>query len=283
MREFDSKYFKTLLSKIQLLLLLLLFWNVFSPIIIWMRSSLKSRSQEEIKAIYPSTLRMMCALLLLLLLSSSSSSFRCLCLSLAFSSRYFSWTKGNPHRSGLSFRLQYFPYYVWCSKFDHSCFFCSESIEYFPGLASKFFLKPCVTVPVVPVIAGIIIHFIFQIWSLLLLLLYIFIFITCYWPSSCWSSTLISKYLLLLLLLLFWLPSVSSSSGEYTFFRGKKETCQNSRRHSSDMLQVPYWGPTNIWHYRPKCIRFGRTGARDLCTPDFSNSSRRIVAVFTDL
>jgi len=36
--------------------------------------------------------------------------------------------------------------------------FCSESIENFPGLASKFFIKPYVTVPVVPVITGIILH-----------------------------------------------------------------------------------------------------------------------------
>jgi len=38
-----------------------------------------------------------------------------------------------------SFRLQYFPYYVWCSWY--SCL-CSEAIECFPGMASRFFLKP---------------------------------------------------------------------------------------------------------------------------------------------
>ena len=44
-----------------------------------------------------------------------------------------------------SFILQYFPYYVWCSKYG--CL-CTESIECFPGMASKFFFKPFVTIPV---------------------------------------------------------------------------------------------------------------------------------------
>ena len=33
--------------------------------------------------------------------------------------------------------------------------FCSESIECFPGTASKFFLKLLVTIPVAPIIIGI--------------------------------------------------------------------------------------------------------------------------------
>jgi hypothetical protein len=33
--------------------------------------------------------------------------------------------------------------------------FCSESIECFPGMASRFFFKPFVTIPVAPVITGI--------------------------------------------------------------------------------------------------------------------------------
>jgi len=41
--------------------------------------------------------------------------------------------------------------------------FCSESIEYFPGTASKFFLKLLVTVQVAPIITGIIVHFRFHI------------------------------------------------------------------------------------------------------------------------
>ena len=37
--------------------------------------------------------------------------------------------------------------------------FCSESIECLPGTASKFFLKPLVTIPVAPIITGIVVHF----------------------------------------------------------------------------------------------------------------------------
>ena len=35
--------------------------------------------------------------------------------------------------------------------------FCSGSIEYFPGTASKFFFRLLVTIPVAPIITGIII------------------------------------------------------------------------------------------------------------------------------
>jgi len=41
--------------------------------------------------------------------------------------------------------------------------FCSESIECFPGTASKFFLKLLVTIPLAPVVTGIIVHFRFHI------------------------------------------------------------------------------------------------------------------------
>jgi len=41
--------------------------------------------------------------------------------------------------------------------------FCSESIECFPGTASKFFLKLLVTIPVAPLITGTIVHFRFHI------------------------------------------------------------------------------------------------------------------------
>ena len=41
--------------------------------------------------------------------------------------------------------------------------FCSESIECFPGTASKFFLKLLITIPVAPITTGIIVHFRFHI------------------------------------------------------------------------------------------------------------------------
>ena len=56
-----------------------------------------------------------------------------------------------------------------CSTFRITCdvpstaVFCSESIECFPGADSKFFLKLLVTIPVAPVITGIIVHFRFHI------------------------------------------------------------------------------------------------------------------------
>ena len=41
--------------------------------------------------------------------------------------------------------------------------FCSESIEYFPGTTSKFFLKLLGNIPVAPIINGIIVYFRFHI------------------------------------------------------------------------------------------------------------------------
>ena len=66
-----------------------------------------------------------------------------------------------PTSQAWSFRLlQYFQYHVWSSKY--SCF-CSDSIQCFPGMASKFLFIPFVTVLVTPIITGIIIHFMFHI------------------------------------------------------------------------------------------------------------------------
>jgi hypothetical protein len=75
-------------------------------------------------------------------------------------------------------RLKYFPYYVWCSKY--SCL-CSEPIACFPGVASKYFLKPPLLFRLLEIITGIMLHFRFHIlcisihkllyFSLLLLLL----------------------------------------------------------------------------------------------------------------
>ena len=57
--------------------------------------------------------------------------------------------------------------------------FCSESIECFPGTASKFFLKLLVTIPVAPIITARIVYFRFHIRCIsihkLLLLLLLFV------------------------------------------------------------------------------------------------------------
>jgi len=56
-----------------------------------------------------------------------------------------------------------------CSTFCIMCdvpsiaVFCNESIVCFPGTASKFFLKLLITIPVAPIITGIIVHFKFHI------------------------------------------------------------------------------------------------------------------------
>ena len=56
-----------------------------------------------------------------------------------------------------------------CSTFRIMCdiasiaVFCSKSIKYFPGTASKFFFRLLVTIPVAPIITGIIVHFRFHI------------------------------------------------------------------------------------------------------------------------
>ena len=78
----------------------------------------------------------------------------------AFSAWYFSWTSGDPHRSG--FKLHTAVLSVLCDV-PSIAVFCSESIECFPGTASKFFLRHLVTIPVAPIITGIIVHFRFHI------------------------------------------------------------------------------------------------------------------------
>jgi hypothetical protein len=41
--------------------------------------------------------------------------------------------------------------------------FCSESVECFPGIPSRFFLKLFVTITVAPILTGMIVHFRFHI------------------------------------------------------------------------------------------------------------------------
>ena len=72
-----------------------------------------------------------------------------------------------------------------CSTFRIMCdvpsiaVFCSESIECFPGIVSKFFFKILVTIPVAPIITGTILHFRFHIRCISIhKLLYFIILIT---------------------------------------------------------------------------------------------------------
>ena len=58
--------------------------------------------------------------------------------------------------------------------------FYSEAIECFPGMASKFFFKTFVTIPVAQVTTGVIIHFVFHIHCISILSLFIIIIIEFY-------------------------------------------------------------------------------------------------------
>ena len=42
----------------------------------------------------------------------------CMSTVTGISSWYFSWTSGDPHRSGFKLHIAVFPYYVWCSKYS---------------------------------------------------------------------------------------------------------------------------------------------------------------------
>jgi hypothetical protein len=53
--------------------------------------------------------------------------------------------------------------------------FCSESIEFFPGTASIFFLKLLVTIPVAPIITGIIAHLRFHIRCISIIIIIIIV------------------------------------------------------------------------------------------------------------
>jgi hypothetical protein len=64
-----------------------------------------------------------------------------------------------------------------CSTFRIMCdvpsraVFCSESIQCFPGTASKLFIKLLVTIPVAPIITGVIVHFRFIIIIIIIIII----------------------------------------------------------------------------------------------------------------
>jgi len=103
-------------------------------------------------------------LVLLLLLSSSSSLLLLYDMYVSCHRHFFLVLLLNQRWSPL-LRLQA----SHCSTFRIMCdvpsiaVFCSESMECFPGTASKFFLKLLVTIPVAPIITGTIVQFRFHI------------------------------------------------------------------------------------------------------------------------
>ena len=101
-----------------------------------------------------------------------------------------------------------------CSTFRIMCdvpsmaVFCSESIEWFPGTASNFFFRLLVTIPVAPVITGIIVHFMFHIrcistHKLLYFNFFSASFCTTFLSAGTATSISVHGFSLLLLLLLF--------------------------------------------------------------------------------
>jgi len=95
-----------------------------------------------------------------------------------------------------------------CSTFRILCdvpstaVFCSESIECFPGIVSKFFLKLLVTIPVAPIITGTIVHFRFHIRQSLYINSCILTSFPLHFAKHLLLLLLLSLLLLLLLLLL---------------------------------------------------------------------------------
>ena len=117
--------------------------------------------------------------------------------------------------------------------------FCSESIECFPGTASKFLLKLLVTIPVAPIIIGIIVLFRFHIRCISIHKLLYFNFF-----SASFCTTFLSALLLLLLLLLL------LQSRHHHHHRRRHLVWigllfiefQSSRQHSAENLQGMVYG-----------------------------------------
>ena len=93
--------------------------------------------------------------------------------------------------------------------------FCSESIECFPGTASKFFLKLLATIPVAPIITGKIVHFRFHIRCISIhkLLYFNFFsasFCTTYLSAGIGTSIIVHIFSLLFLIIISGLFAVTS-------------------------------------------------------------------------
>ena len=95
--------------------------------------------------------------------------------------------------------------------------FYSESVECFPGTASKFFLKLLVTIPVASIITGIIVHFRFRIHCISMPKLLYFKFFsasccTTYLSAGIVTSISVHVFFLLFLIVISGLFAVTSLS-----------------------------------------------------------------------
>ena len=84
--------------------------------------------------------------------------------------------------------------------------FCSESIECFPGIVSKFFFKLLITIPVAPIVTGTIVHFRFHIRCISIHKLLYFNFF-----SASFCTTFLSAGIAIIIIII----SSSSSSAVY--------------------------------------------------------------------
>ena len=111
-----------------------------------------------------------------------------------------------------------------CSTFRIMCdvpsiaVFCSESIECFPGTASKFFFRLLVTIPVAPVITGIIVHFSFHIRCISIHKLLYFNFL-----SASFCTTFLSAWVCVCSTICLWFQClrlcILSSANVYKLYR----------------------------------------------------------------
>ena len=123
--------------------------------------------------------------------------------------------------------------------------FCSESVEYFRGMASKFFFEPFVNIPVASVILGLIIHSIFHIRCISIHKLLYFSFVSasfCVTFLSAGIAISISMHVLLLLLLLLLLSLLSllfGSSCKTVLTKKFRALFQTKRRQRLSGFEFP--------------------------------------------
>ena len=79
--------------------------------------------------------------------------------------------------------------------------FCSESIECFPGTASKFFLKLLVTIPVTPITTGMIVHFRFHIRCISIQKLLYFSFYSAYFCTKFLSAGIAASIIIIIIII----------------------------------------------------------------------------------
>jgi hypothetical protein len=134
---------------------------------------------------------------------------------------------------------------------------CSESIECFPGIASRFFLELFVTIPVAPIITGIIVHLMFHVRCISIHKLLYFNFFPLPFAQN-WS------YLLLLLLLLSLLSSSSTflTLQQFSWFSNQYTLTDQAlliHRSAKYFQTRPTVSVLSITDF---CIRIYRTGQR---------------------